>query len=209
MNFVFLGPPGAGKGTQADYLSEAMDIEHISTGELLREEIARRTPLGVKAKDYVESGALVPDDIVIDIIKEHFSEKEDHGFILDGFPRNKAQAVSMDEHGVSVKKVFFFDVDKEVIINRLSGRLYCPVCKKFFHSEYRPPAKAGVCDFCGGTLTTRADDEPESVENRLKIYLDQTHPLIEYYEEKGILIRIDANRPVDAIRTELKEKISS
>ena len=205
--FIFLGPPGAGKGTQADFLSDKLSIEHISTGELLRQEIAAKTALGQKARLFVESGDLVPDEIVIEILKDHISKIRGAGYILDGFPRNTAQAESLEVHEIRVDKVILFDIDKETVIRRLSGRLYCPVCKKFYHEEFLPPKEDTVCDICHRPLVRRKDDDPESIENRIRVYLDQTHPLIEYYEKSGKLEHIDANKGVDAIHHELLERI--
>jgi|MTBAKSStandDraft_1061840.scaffolds.fasta_scaffold77550_2 adenylate kinase len=205
--FIFLGPPGAGKGTQADFLSEKLSIEHISTGELLRQEIAAKTALGEKARLFVESGDLVPDEIVIEILKDHISKIRGAGYILDGFPRNTAQAESLEVHEIGVDKVILFDIDKETVVKRLSGRLYCPSCKKFYHEEYRPPKEDTLCDICHRTLVRRKDDDPESIENRIRVYLDQTHPLIEYYEKSGKLEHIDANKGVDAIHKELLQRI--
>ena len=205
--FIFLGPPGAGKGTQADFLSDKLSIEHISTGELLRQEIAAKTALGQKARLFVESGDLVPDEIVIEILKDHISKIRGAGYILDGFPRNTAQAKSLEVHEIRVDKVILFDIDKETVIRRLSGRLYCPVCKKFYHEEFLPPKEDTVCDICHRPLVRRKDDDPESIENRIRVYLEQTHPLIEYYEKSGKLEHIDANKGVDAIHHELLERI--
>ncbi|HPE29189.1 MAG TPA: adenylate kinase [Candidatus Mcinerneyibacteriales bacterium] len=205
--FIFLGPPGAGKGTQADFLSDKLSIEHISTGELLRQEIAAKTALGEKARLFVESGDLVPDEIVIEILKDHISKIRGAGYILDGFPRNTAQAESLEVHEIRVDKVILFDIDKETVIRRLSGRLYCPVCKKFYHEEFLPPKEDTVCDICHRPLLRRKDDDPESIENRIRVYLEQTHPLIEYYETSGKLEHIDANKGVDAIHHELLERI--
>ena len=205
--FIFLGPPGAGKGTQADFLSDKLSIEHISTGELLRQEIAAKTALGQKARLFVESGDLVPDEIVIEILKDHISKIRGAGYILDGFPRNTAQAESLEVHEIRVDKVILFDIDKETVIRRLSGRLYCPVCKKFYHEEFLPPKEDTVCDICHRPLVRRKDDDPESIENRIRVYLEQTHPLIEYYEKSGKLEHIDANKGVDAIHHELLERI--
>ncbi|HDS03053.1 MAG TPA: adenylate kinase [Firmicutes bacterium] len=205
--FIFLGPPGAGKGTQADYLSDKLSIEHISTGELLRQEINEKTALGEKARSFVETGDLVPDEIVIEILKEHIRKIRGAGYILDGYPRNTAQAESLEEHEIIVDKAVLFDIDKETVVKRLSGRLYCPKCKKFYHSEYRPPQKDMACDNCGRALVRRKDDDPVSIENRIKVYFDQTHPLIEYYEKKGKLEHIDANRSVEAIHKDLFKRI--
>ncbi|HOO60531.1 MAG TPA: adenylate kinase [Candidatus Mcinerneyibacteriales bacterium] len=205
--FIFLGPPGAGKGTQADFLSKKLSIEHISTGELLRQEIAAKTTSGEKARLFVESGDLVPDEIVIEILKDHISKIRGAGYILDGFPRNTAQAQSLEEHEIGVDKVILFDIDKETVIKRLSGRLYCPACKKFYHEEYRPPKEDTLCDDCHRALIRRKDDDPESIENRIRVYLEQTHPLIKYYEEQGKLEHIDANKEVDVINQELLERI--
>ena len=199
MNIVLLGPPGVGKGTYAGKLSERYGIPHISTGDILREEIKRDSELGRKVKKYVERGELVPDSIIIEVIKERLATGDCRkGFILDGFPRTLNQARALDNI-VRVDVVFNFVAPKEVIIERLSGRRICRKCGAIYHIRYKPPKKPGVCDICGGELYQREDDKPEVIERRLEVYKEQTAPLIDYYSKKGLLVDIDASKEVDEV----------
>ncbi len=199
MNIVLLGPPGVGKGTYAGRLSERYGIPHISTGDILREEIKRDSELGRKVKKYVERGELVPDSIIIEVIKERLAADDCRkGFILDGFPRTLNQARALDNI-VRVDVVFNFVAPKEVIIERLSGRRICRKCGAIYHIRYKPPKKPGVCDICGGELYQREDDKPEVIERRLEVYKEQTAPLIDYYSKKGLLVDIDASKEVDEV----------
>ena len=188
MKLMFLGAPGAGKGTQAEVVSERYQIPAISTGALLREAIAKGTELGKKAKDYIDGGALAPDDVVIGIIKERLAADDcSGGFILDGFPRTVAQAIALDEMGIKMDGVISIEVDDETIIRRLGGRRLCGKCGSSYHVDYKPTAVAGVCDKCHGELVTRADDKPEVIKSRLVIYHEQTEPLKDFYAAKGNL----------------------
>ena len=188
MKLMFLGAPGAGKGTQAEVVSERYQIPAISTGALLREAIAKGTELGKKAKDYIDGGALAPDDVVIGIIKERLAADDcSGGFILDGFPRTVAQAIALDEMGIKMDGVISIEVADEVIIRRLGGRRLCGKCGSSYHVDYKPTAVAGVCDKCHGELVTRADDKPEVIKSRLVIYHEQTEPLKDFYAAKGNL----------------------
>ncbi|MCD6510010.1 MAG: adenylate kinase [Thermoprotei archaeon] len=199
MNIVLLGPPGVGKGTYAGRLSERYGIPHISTGDILREEIKRDSELGRKVKKYVERGELVPDSIIIEVIKERLAADDCRkGFILDGFPRTLNQARALDNI-VRVDVVFNFVAPKEVIIERLSGRRICRKCGAIYHIRYKPPKKPGVCDICGGELYQREDDKPEVIERRLEVYKEQTAPLIDYYSKKGLLVDIDASKEVNEV----------
>jgi len=199
MNIVLLGSPGVGKGTYAGRLSERYGIPHISTGDILREEIKRDSELGRKVKKYVERGELVPDSIIIEVIKERLAADDCRkGFILDGFPRTLNQARALDNI-VRVDVVFNFVAPKEVIIERLSGRRICRKCGAIYHIRYKPPKKPGVCDICGGELYQREDDKPEVIERRLEVYKEQTAPLIDYYSRKGLLVDIDASKEVDEV----------
>jgi len=199
MNIVLLGPPGVGKGTYAGRLSERYGIPHISTGDILREEIKRDSELGRKVKKYVERGELVPDSIIIEVIKERLAADDCRkGFILDGFPRTLNQARALDNI-VRVDVVFNFVAPKEVIIERLSGRRICRKCGAIYHIRYKPPKKPGVCDICGGELYQREDDKPEVIERRLEVYKEQTAPLIDYYSRKGLLVDIDASKEADEV----------
>ncbi|ADQ41229.1 adenylate kinase [Caldicellulosiruptor acetigenus I77R1B] len=193
MRLILLGAPGAGKGTQAEYLSKRFSIPHISTGDILRENVKNETELGKKAKEYMDKGLLVPDEIVIEIVKDRIS-KEDckNGFLLDGFPRTIAQAEALDkvlqELGQKIDKVLNIEVPDEKILERMSGRRICKNCGASFHVIYRPPQKEGVCDVCGGELYQREDDKEETVKKRLEVYHAQTQPLIDYYRAKGLLV---------------------
>jgi adenylate kinase len=193
MRLILLGAPGAGKGTQAEYLSKRFSIPHISTGDILRENVKNETELGKKAKEYMNKGLLVPDEIVIEIVKDRLS-KEDckNGFLLDGFPRTIAQAEALDkvleELGQKIDKVLNIEVPDEKILERMSGRRICKNCGASFHVIYRPPQKEGVCDVCGGELYQREDDKEETVKKRLEVYHAQTQPLIDFYKAKGLLV---------------------
>lgn len=188
MKLMFLGAPGAGKGTQAEVVSERYQIPAISTGALLREAIAKGTELGKKAKSYIDGGALVPDDVVIGIIKERLASDDcKNGFILDGFPRTVAQAIALDEMEIKMDGVISFEVTDEAILRRLGGRRLCGKCGTSYHVDYKPTAAEGICDKCGGALVTRADDKPEVIKSRLDVYHEQTEPLKDFYAAKGIL----------------------
>ena len=188
MKLMFLGAPGAGKGTQAEVVSERYQIPAISTGALLREAMANGTELGKKAKTYIDGGALVADDVVIGIIKERLAADDCRdGFILDGFPRTVAQAIALDEMEIKMDGVISIEVADEAIIRRLGGRRLCGKCGSSYHIDYKPTVVAGICDKCGGELITRTDDKPEVIKSRLDIYHDQTEPLKDFYAAKGIL----------------------
>jgi adenylate kinase len=193
---VFLGPPGAGKGTQAKLLSQRMGFLHLSTGDLLREAVKNQTPLGKKAKEYMDRGELVPDELIVQLIEE--TMPKDGNVILDGFPRTVNQALALEEmlkgKGEKISKVLFFDVPDEVIIDRLSGRRVCSKCGAVYHVKYNPPKVEGMCDLCGGNLMQRDDDREEVVKKRLEVYRKQTQPLIEFYQDRGIIYRLDAGK---------------
>ncbi len=208
MRLVLLGPPGAGKGTQAQVLSKDLNIPHISTGDMLREALKAASPLGLEAKAYMEKGALVPDELVIALVKLRLSKSDaKKGFILDGFPRTPEQAKSLDESLKELKMpldaVLYFKTSLAVIITRLSGRRVCGQCGKNYHQvNFRPKAE-GVCDVCGSKLIQRPDDKEETIEKRLKVYEDQTAPLIDYYKRKNILSEISGDMDVQELNTEL------
>ncbi len=192
MKLVVLGAPGAGKGTQAVLLAERLKVPHISTGDIFRSNIKEGTPLGKLAKQYIDSGALVPDDVTIGIVKDRLQKPDcKNGFILDGFPRTIAQAQSLDDMlasmGTKLDSVLDLEVKDEVIIMRLSGRRVCPDCSASYHIDFNPPKKDAICDSCGAKLIQREDDREQTVINRLKTYHAQTEPLIGYYRGKGIL----------------------
>jgi len=197
MRIVFLGPPGAGKGTQAEIISKKKKIPHISSGNLLREAVDAGTETGIKAKYYIEKGLLVPDQIVVDIIKDRIVKNDcKAGFILDGFPRTLSQAKVLDEMlrnlGNRLDIVFYFSVSKENVVQRLSGRFICG-CGANYHKIYVPSLKDGICDKCDGKLNQRADDKPETVLERLRVYHEQTEGLINYYTKSGILREISSD----------------
>lgn len=208
MNAVFLGPPGAGKGTQAKTVSEDRGVPHISTGDILREAVANETDLGKKAKGFMDSGALVPDDLVVSMLAGRL-ERDDcgGGFILDGFPRTRAQAEALGENLVQMGKaldgVLYFKVDDAQVVKRLSGRRICRDCSANYHKDFMPSETEGVCDKCDGELYQREDDKAETVWERLKVYYDQTAELIDYYRERGLLVDIDASLPPAGVRREV------
>jgi adenylate kinase len=189
MNLIIMGAPGAGKGTQSENISAKFNIPAISTGDILRAAIKNGTELGIQAKSYIDAGKLVPDTVVIDIIKEHLATDAcKNGFILDGFPRSIPQAEALDAMGVQIDAVLSLEVPDETIVTRMSGRRTCLKCGASYHVLYKPSATADVCDKCGSALVTRADDKPETVLNRLKTFHDQTEPVKSYYAAKGKLI---------------------
>ena len=198
MKLMFLGAPGAGKGTQAEVVSERYQIPAISTGALLREAMAKGPDLGKKAKSYIDGGNLAPDDVVIGIIKERLAAEDCRGgFILDGFPRTVAQAIALDELGIKMDGVISIEVADEAIIRRLGGRRLCSKCGSSYHVDYKPTAVAGICDKCNGELVTRADDKPEVIKSRLDIYHEQTEPLKDFYAAKGNLKLVIGQEKID------------
>lgn len=188
MRLILLAAPGAGKGTQAEKLSEHFGIPTISTGAILRHNIQEGTELGKIAKQYIDGGNLIPDDVMIQVMQERLSQDDcQKGFILDGFPRTLTQAEALTASNIAIDVVLNLEVKDEEIISRLSGRLECKECASTFHKEFRKPKTQGICDNCGGELVTRADDKPETVKSRLSVYHSQTEPLLSYYKEKGLL----------------------
>ena len=197
MNLIMLGAPGAGKGTQAEKISEKYGIPTISTGEILRNAISTGTELGKTAKSYMDAGQLVPDDVVIGIIRDFLSQDQcKNGFILDGFPRSIPQAEALDNMGVKIDAVVSIEVADEKIVERMSGRRVCPVCGASYHILYKPSEKEGICTKCGAELIIRKDDNPDTVLARLHTYHAQTEPLKGYYANKGILIEIEGQEEV-------------
>ena len=205
MRVVFFGAPGAGKGTQAQRLAAQERIPQVSTGEILRESVKQGTALGLQAKGFMESGKLVPDDVVIGLAREKLTSPEcSRGYILDGFPRTVAQAEALDrtfqETGTpGLDHVVSFDISSNQITRRLSGRRSCPTCQTVYHIDHDPPTREGRCDKCGGTLVQRADDKPETVESRLKVFDQQTSPLAEYYQKRGLLRRVDSTGDINEV----------
>lgn len=197
MKLIFLGAPGAGKGTQAEIVCEKLNIPTISTGNIIREALKNGTELGLKAKSFIESGKLVPDEVVIDIIKERLALDDcKAGFILDGFPRTVVQAEALDRMGIDIDKVIDIEVSDADIEKRLTGRRVCSVCGSSYHLEYKKPAVEGICNKCGGALVQRKDDAPETVRERLAIYHEQTEPLKAYYEKAGKLFIVEGQEEV-------------
>lgn len=203
MRIILLGPPGAGKGTQAKVLTKELDILHISTGDILRKAIEEKTPLGLKAKEYMHKGHLVPDDLIINLIRERIKREDcKKGFLLDGFPRTIPQAQALEEIS-NVDKVIKLKIANKVAIERLSGRRTCKDCGAMYHVIYIPPRKEGICDRCGGELIIRDDDREEAVLKRLEVYREETRPLIEYYKKKGLLAIIDGGRRKEEVTRNL------
>lgn len=198
MNLILMGAPGAGKGTQAERISAKWNIPAISTGDMLRAAIREGNELGKSAKSYIDAGQLVPDEVVIGIIKDYLSsDKCENGFILDGFPRSIAQAEALDTMGVRIDAVLSIEVADEVIVERMSGRRICSGCGTSFHVKYNPSSKDGVCDKCGKDLYIRDDDAPQTVTKRLETYHEQTEPLKDFYEEKGLLVTVQGQEEVE------------
>lgn len=188
MNIILFGAPGAGKGTQAEALAEQKSVPTISTGNIIRDALKSGSELGLKVQNYMADGGLVPDEIVIEIIKERIAKDDcKQGFILDGFPRTIPQAEALDKMGVKIDKVIEISVSDAIIIDRMSGRRVCENCGSSYHLKNKKPQKEGICDRCQGTLVQREDDQPDTVKNRLKIYHEQTKPLENYYEKQGKL----------------------
>lgn len=208
MRLVLLGAPGAGKGTQAKKLIEKYKIPQISTGDILRKAVADGTPLGREAKSYMDKGELVPDSVVIGLVKERIAQDDcKNGYILDGFPRNTAQAEVLDkvlaEMGAPLGTALCIDVDKDILMKRLTGRRTCKNCQQMYNIYFSPPKKHGVCDKCGGELFQRDDDKEETIRKRLDVYNAQTSPLIEYYKKKGILKSVMGVGSIDEIFTKV------
>ncbi len=188
MKLILLGAPGAGKGTQAEIISEKLGIPTISTGNIIREAVKAETEMGKQAKAYMDAGQLVPDQVVIGIIRDRLAQDDcKNGFILDGFPRTIPQAQALDEMGVAIDRVIEIHVSDDQIVQRMSGRRVCPSCGASYHLEYKKPEKEGVCNHCGAALVIRKDDSPEVVQERLQVYHAQTEPLKEYYQKTGKL----------------------
>jgi len=205
MKLVLLGPPGAGKGTLANLLKEALHLSHISTGDILREEMKSNTSLGQEVKQYIENGELVPDEVVTKLIKSQFSidNTMENGYMLDGFPRTEKQAQDLDkilnESGHSLDYALYLASSLPVIIQRLTGRRICRNCGTLFHIKNKPPKKEGVCDECGGEVYQRADDNEETIKTRMDVYLKNTKPIIDYYEAQGKLRKVDADKDAQEV----------
>lgn len=197
MNLILLGAPGAGKGTQAEKICEKYNIPAVSTGNIIREALKNGTDMGLKAKSYIDAGALVPDEVVIGIIKERLKEDDcKNGFILDGFPRTIPQAEALDAMGINIDKVVDIEVPDDKIAARLSGRRVCLKCGATYHLEYKKPKEDGICDVCGDPIVQRKDDKPETVIDRLNVYHEQTEPLKDYYAKTGKLVIVEGQEEV-------------
>lgn len=202
MKIALFGPPGAGKGTQAAAIRDHFNIPQISTGDLLRSEVRKETKLGSEAKSYMDRGELVPDDVVIGMLKERLADPDcSNGFILDGFPRSLSQARAL-EGIVQLDAVVNIEVDESAPVERITGRRMCK-CGATYHIRFNPPRKEGICDQCGGELYQRDDDKEETVRQRIRVYRDQTEPLLEYYDKKGILRSVDGNRSIGEISKDI------
>jgi adenylate kinase len=204
MRVVLVGAPGAGKGTQAKYISQHFEVPAISTGDIFRANLAARTPLGLEAKRYMDKGDLVPDEVTVGIVRDRLSNDDTAtGFLLDGFPRTLPQAEALDqmlvELGQPIDAALELRVDEDEVVRRLSGRRTCRTCGHVWHTEFDPPKQEDVCDLCGGELFQRDDDKPETVRHRLQVYNDQTAPLVGYYRGRGLLRTIEAEGKVDEI----------
>ncbi len=197
MKLILLGAPGAGKGTQAEFICGKLSIPTISTGNIIRAALKAGTEMGLKAKEFIDNGQLVPDDVVIGIIKERLNEDDcKNGFILDGFPRTIPQAEALDEMGIEIDKVIDIEVPDEKIVARMSGRRVCPKCGNSYHLIYKQPAKENTCDACGEELVLRKDDHPDTVKERLEVYHSQTEPLKDFYGKKNKLFIVEGQEEV-------------
>lgn len=214
MKIILMGPPGAGKGTQAEKLVDVYQIPHISTGDMFRKAQKDGTELGLKAKSYMDQGKLVPDEVTVGIVKERLAEEDcKDGFLLDGFPRTVQQADALDgilnELGMALDRVVNIEVDKGFLVDRLTGRRVCKGCGASYHIVSRIPKTEGICDRCGGVLYQRADDTVETVSNRLDVYAAQTAPLIDYYQSKGIMSSIDGSKSMDEVLADIRTALEN
>ena len=208
MKLILLGAPGAGKGTQADILAKLLGVPTISTGNILRAAVKNGTPVGLKAKEYMDAGALVPDEVIIGIIAERLCEPDcKNGYILDGVPRTIPQAEAMEKGGIDIDCALSIEVADETIIDRMSGRRTCPNCGASFHVVSNPPKKEGVCDSCGAALTIRKDDAPETVKARLETYHKETEPLKAFYEKRGKLKSVDNQPTIEATTAVIRKTL--
>jgi len=212
LKIILLGPPGAGKGTQAKSISQAYSIPHISTGDIFRKNISEKTPLGVEAKGYMDKGQLVPDELTINLVKDRLTQEDcKNGFLLDGFPRTVKQAEALDafldKNKMAIDAALLIDVPSTLILERMTGRRVCPECGASYHIKNIPPKVEGICDLCGASLIQRKDDNEETVKERLNVYERQTQPLVEYYKEKGKLISADGTKDIDVVFSDIRNML--
>ena len=212
MKIIMLGAPGAGKGTQADRIAKKYNIPHISTGDIFRANLKEGTPLGIKAKEFMDQGLLVPDDLTCDLVVDRIAQPDAaDGYILDGFPRTIPQAEALKnalkERGDAIDYAVDIEVPDEFIMDRMSGRRSCPKCGKGYHTVFQAPQQEGICDVCGSKLVQRDDDKPETVSKRLTVYHEQTKPLIEYYTAEGVLKEIDGTQPIEKVFDDIIETL--
>jgi adenylate kinase len=205
---VLLGPPGAGKGTQAKAICEALGIPHVSSGDIFREHLSKQTELGKLADGYIKCGQLVPDDVTIRMIGDRLKDPDcANGALLDGFPRTIPQAKALDDllakMDARVNPAISLEVPPEVLVERLSGRWTCPTCGRVYHEKHHPPRRAGSCDVDGSALMQRPDDQPETVRQRIEVYRAQTEPLVDYYRQKNVLVRVDGTQSIEAVKQEI------
>lgn len=213
MNLIIMGPPGAGKGTQADFIKAAYPVPHISTGDMFREAVQQGTEMGLKAKSFMDQGQLVPDEVTIGIVEERLAQPDCVvGFLLDGFPRTIVQAQALDQVLARLNKKIEVAINvfvpDEILIQRTTGRVSCSKCKTVYHVTFSPPARAGVCDKCGGGLVQRSDDQEETARNRLQVYQKQTRPLLDYYDQHGVLHSIDGNRDSKQVFADIQKVLA-
>lgn len=211
MNILLMGLPGAGKGTQSEQIVKDYQVVHIATGDIFREAIKNQTPLGLEAKSYTDNGNLVPDSVTNAIVKERLTQDDvkQNGFMLDGYPRTSAQAEALDHNladlGAQIDAVIYIDVDPEVLKERLSGRIICRDCGATYHKLYNPPKVAGVCDVCGGTdFYQREDDKPEKVAHRIQLQMESIRPILEYYDQRGLLHKINGEQSIEDVHREVR-----
>lgn len=214
LNLILMGLPGAGKGTQAEKIKEKYNIPHISTGDMFRLAIKEGTDLGKKAKEFMDQGALVPDEVTIGIVRERLMKDDcKNGFLLDGFPRTIAQAKSLEqlltELNESISSVLHVDVPEEKLVERLSGRRICPTCGTAYHVEFNPPKVEGICDKDGTPLIQRDDDKPETVKNRLAVNIEQMQPLLDFYQDKGHLVRVNGDQDINDVFQEIRSTLEN
>ncbi len=212
MRLVIMGPPGAGKGTQSALISSKYGIPHVSTGDMFREILKRNDNLANRIRRYVESGELVPDELVVEMVRDRICRSDcERGFILDGFPRTIAQAEALDrmlsEAGKELNAVLYLKVSEETVVRRLSRRRVCESCGAIYHLDYNPPKRPGICDLCGGKLIQRDDDREEVVRERLRVYREQTEPLISYYGKKGLLVEVDGCKEIHQVWREVQRAL--